>query len=387
MPQCEPKTGTKRRGKSNKGRTLVRWDNDKDILLLLTIQQVCNYEGIKVPWYLVAETMGVKFTEGAIIQHLSKVRLRRMQAGKQVPPPLRRSVPSQGSKGTSASSMTAGQGKGKKRQREVTPNDTPDEDADYESDDPPYTTKPNRAKRAKAKARVSLTNGRGQKGKKITPREISPEAEEEESRVCIGADFLKLSGEDAQTDAGSDNGLSSSETDGRESEFEDEGSEDEYMMDETPQRPSKVVTLPVRQAALQNLQETGTAIPSEAISGVNELSGPNGTYYNDQNLYPQSQTVPTSQFIESPYLYQPAHSMSNYNTGMPQMFNTNASYGFPDLSSDLFPLVFGPNSMISQPQIELNFGDFESYAGMDPSDGPLGNQVGDYLALRENELN
>ncbi|KAJ5919859.1 hypothetical protein N7454_009694 [Penicillium verhagenii] len=366
MPQSEPKLGPKRRGKSNKGRTLVRWDNEKDILLLLTIQQVCNYEGIKVPWHLVAETMGAKFTEGAIIQHLSKVRLRRAQAGKQVPPPLRRSVPSQGSKGTSTSCMTAGQGKGKKRQREVTPNDTADEDADYESDDPPYTTKPNRAKRTKAKAR----------GKKTTTRELHSEAEEEDFRVCAGADFLKLRGDDAQ---------SSSETDIHEPEFEDEGSEDEYLVDEAPERPSKVVTLPVGQAALQNLQETGTVMPSGAISGVSELSGSDGTYYNDQNLYPQSQTSPTSQFMENPYAYQHANPMSNYNTGMPQVFNTH--YGFPNVGSDLFPIVFGPNTMISQPQIDMSFGDFESYAGMIPSEGPRGNHVGGYLAPQENALN
>ncbi|KAJ5485596.1 hypothetical protein N7539_005584 [Penicillium diatomitis] len=74
-------------------RQLVRWDQDLDNLLLLTIQAACNQTGVKIPWKEVAEIMGTKFTEGAIVQHLSKLRIRREAAGQRVPPPLRRSVP------------------------------------------------------------------------------------------------------------------------------------------------------------------------------------------------------------------------------------------------------------------------------------------------------
>lgn len=56
------------------------------------MQYVCNATGNKIPWAKVAENMGTHFTEGAIVQHLSKLRTRRMSEGKPVPPPLRRSA-------------------------------------------------------------------------------------------------------------------------------------------------------------------------------------------------------------------------------------------------------------------------------------------------------
>ncbi|RJE27533.1 hypothetical protein PHISCL_00119 [Aspergillus sclerotialis] len=71
-------------------RTLVRWNDDLDQHLLLSIQSACNENKVRIPWGKVAETMAQNTTEGSIIQHLSKLRTRRMQAGKPVPPNLRR---------------------------------------------------------------------------------------------------------------------------------------------------------------------------------------------------------------------------------------------------------------------------------------------------------
>ncbi|BCS02704.1 uncharacterized protein AKAW2_60968A [Aspergillus luchuensis] len=73
-----------------KKRTLVRWDENLNELLLLTVQSVCNTKSIKIPWADVANTMGHNVTEGAIVQHLAKLRSRRVSADKAVPPPLRR---------------------------------------------------------------------------------------------------------------------------------------------------------------------------------------------------------------------------------------------------------------------------------------------------------
>ncbi|PYI05085.1 hypothetical protein BO78DRAFT_447962 [Aspergillus sclerotiicarbonarius CBS 121057] len=73
-----------------KKRTLVRWDENLNELLLLTVQSVCNTKSIKIPWADVARTMGHNVTEGAIVQHLAKLRSRRVAAEKAVPPPLRR---------------------------------------------------------------------------------------------------------------------------------------------------------------------------------------------------------------------------------------------------------------------------------------------------------
>ncbi|KAJ5137721.1 hypothetical protein N7476_008213 [Penicillium atrosanguineum] len=72
-------------GGGNKGRQLVRWDDDLDILLLMTLQAVCTKNGLKLPWDKVARAMGAKFTEGAIVQHLSKLRVKRLSQDKPVP--------------------------------------------------------------------------------------------------------------------------------------------------------------------------------------------------------------------------------------------------------------------------------------------------------------
>ncbi|KAJ5143940.1 uncharacterized protein N7515_002727 [Penicillium bovifimosum] len=77
---------------SRRGAKPVRWNTDVDIRMLLTIQWACNKEGVKVPWERVAEIMGPKFTEGAIVQHLAKLRTTREGQGKPVPPPLKRSA-------------------------------------------------------------------------------------------------------------------------------------------------------------------------------------------------------------------------------------------------------------------------------------------------------
>ncbi|KAL4917164.1 hypothetical protein BDW62DRAFT_201981 [Aspergillus aurantiobrunneus] len=106
-----------------KKRTIVRWDDNLDELLLLTIQSVCNAQSVKIPWAEVARTMGHNTTEGAIVQHLSKLRLRRIQAKKEVPPPLKR-----GSNSGPAGSMEAPICRSPKRKTQVNNWDSSDEE-------------------------------------------------------------------------------------------------------------------------------------------------------------------------------------------------------------------------------------------------------------------
>lgn len=56
------------------------------------LQYVCNSEGIRIPWDKVAQGLGTEFTDGAIVQHLAKLRGRMADLGFSVPPPLRRGV-------------------------------------------------------------------------------------------------------------------------------------------------------------------------------------------------------------------------------------------------------------------------------------------------------
>ncbi|KAL2412721.1 hypothetical protein ABEF95_005199 [Exophiala dermatitidis] len=73
-------------------RNLVRWSDDLDKGVLLAIQYASAEAGIKLPWQRVAELMGPKFSEGAIVQHLAKLRSIMASEGIPVPPPLRRGM-------------------------------------------------------------------------------------------------------------------------------------------------------------------------------------------------------------------------------------------------------------------------------------------------------
>lgn len=81
--------------------------DDMDKKLLLTIQSVCNADGVKVPWDKVGAIMGDQITDGAVIQHLAKLRQRMVAQGLSVPPPLRRGGGSLISTGYSGSSYSA----------------------------------------------------------------------------------------------------------------------------------------------------------------------------------------------------------------------------------------------------------------------------------------
>ena len=61
-----------------------------DKKLLLTIQYVCNGDGVRIPWDKVGRIMGAQISDGAVIQHLAKLRQRMVAQNLSVPPPLRR---------------------------------------------------------------------------------------------------------------------------------------------------------------------------------------------------------------------------------------------------------------------------------------------------------
>ncbi|KAL8714041.1 MAG: hypothetical protein Q9225_006661 [Loekoesia sp. 1 TL-2023] len=73
-----------------KTRTLVRWNEDMDKKLLLTIQWACNKKGVKIPWEMVGYEMGETITESAVVQHLAKLRQRMVSDNLPVPPALTR---------------------------------------------------------------------------------------------------------------------------------------------------------------------------------------------------------------------------------------------------------------------------------------------------------
>ena len=66
--------------------------------LLLAIQYVCSTQGPRLPWNEIGKIVGNKradgrvkdLSEGAITQHLAKMRIKMIDAGEDVPPPLRK---------------------------------------------------------------------------------------------------------------------------------------------------------------------------------------------------------------------------------------------------------------------------------------------------------
>ncbi|MCJ1478302.1 hypothetical protein MMC13_006979 [Lambiella insularis] len=136
-------------------RNLVRWTEDMDIQLLLIIQKVCNQKNIKIPWDEIGEQLGGTITGGAIIQHLAKLRLRRIDAGLAVPEPLKRGggllpgeTPATSSRGTSKR-----QGNGEKGASQNISNEDNEEEYDVDkASDPEASFGEQSNKKGKRKA-------------------------------------------------------------------------------------------------------------------------------------------------------------------------------------------------------------------------------------------
>ncbi|KAJ5735977.1 uncharacterized protein N7483_001102 [Penicillium malachiteum] len=250
----------KLRGDGREPRQLVRWDNDLDIQLLLTVQQSCNATGVKIPWSLCAETMGTKFTEGAIIQHLSKLRTRREAENKPVPPPLRRSIPA----AANATGKTSRKKSTSKRDNEQAPSSdgdlTDDEPIDWTSEEENQNPKRRRKSKKNSdpawkrshlprkeshrlKGRDRRVSATSQKRKDHDVSDAHDEGSDEDALMCVGAPFLNFgnnSDEDPDYDSG-DESISVSNFNGESENYEG----------------SKIVCLPIDANALYNLSVSG----------------------------------------------------------------------------------------------------------------------------------
>ncbi|MCJ1387206.1 hypothetical protein MMC18_000046 [Xylographa bjoerkii] len=90
---------------------------DMDIQMLLTLQKICNQKAIKLPWDEVGAQLGGTITGGAIIQHLAKIRARRVEQGLPVPEPLKRGSGGSISLSSGAVNDASGARKGRRGKR------------------------------------------------------------------------------------------------------------------------------------------------------------------------------------------------------------------------------------------------------------------------------
>lgn len=293
---------------------------DLDTLLLLTVQSACNLTGVKVPWEKVAQLMGPKFTEGAIVQHLSKLRIRREAAGQRVPPPLRRSVTAAaaaagGGKGSKAGRQNARRRKGRSGAMEDDFSD--DLDAPGEDDsDPEYF----QGKKKRKSGRYSLPTS---KKSKMTMED--DDEDDEDALMCGGAPFLQHLQPELDTDH------ADSDSDDSDEDFDDEFDSDSYnakikaeQASPTP-RPSRVVKLPV---SLQTQDQK----PMKSIRSIADATPPPSTTMagnRNQTFIPNDPAVMGNNPVPSygnQGAYYPSQMVTGQVTGNPVQAGQNPFY-------------------------------------------------------------
>ncbi|EAW06425.1 uncharacterized protein ACLA_081090 [Aspergillus clavatus NRRL 1] len=345
-----------------KKRTLVRWDDDLDELLLLTVQSVCNKNNIKIPWAEVATTMGHNVSEGAIVQHLAKVRLRRLEAGKDVPPPLRRGGPGAASKSSNAAIANKAAG-GKRRLRNEMASDSPAElvdviptsdnvsDEDYVQD-------------RRAKVQTDRTRGKcnmvlRREDQKIK-HELDSDQDEsddssEDSEVIIapGARFLHYPGDSTlqesppSTDAGP-----------RKSKIVILKCRPRVQsMEEQLQSQPPETQLPVIQQSPIQQPVSFQGTRQNAINAINTLYQPSYGQYSGQNLLEMDNPITVNmQDMAADY----ALANNNFNMDLPIVAPENLTSSLLNFTQTQGPTPDSFMNLLTNPHDELMNFDYEA---------------------------
>ena len=161
-----------------------------DKKLLLAIQYACNSSGVTVPWDRVGAIMGPEITSGAVIQHLAKVRVRLVEDGLPVPPPLRRGGSGRNTivapKPKKNGVTKASKAKTIRKKPEPKSESSSNEESDWKNGDSDSDFGTPRVKRNKSKAKVP-------NGRRVKKEDSHDEdADTNEELVAAGAGFLAL---------------------------------------------------------------------------------------------------------------------------------------------------------------------------------------------------
>ncbi|KAK4862842.1 hypothetical protein LT330_002975 [Penicillium expansum] len=308
----EEESQAKRQVSSRRQRTLVRWDVDTDIRLLLAIQYACNKSSIKIPWKDVAEVMGEKFTEGAIVQHLSKLRTKREEQDKPNPPPLKRAgnghhkTDASNKKEAPAKAGPAPNTRNAKRRRR----DQSDYESDYESENSVYALKKKQFAKSKKKDKVFVAP-------KLRTKREETDSDDSQKLVCVGAEWLlDFDGDDDRED---DDESSISE--------ENENSTESSQATTQATKKSKMVKLKLNREEFANWERrlSDSATPREPVTPTNP---PHVT----ANMAPRGPAY---------YPYMHADSTAPYSPIMATPFanNSGASIPYPSNGPSPFDIV------------------------------------------------
>lgn len=293
---------------------------DTDIRLLLAIQYACNKVAVKIPWKEVAETMGSKFTEGAIVQHLSKLRTKREEQDKPNPPPLKRAGNGYHKNDTSCKKEVLPAAKddaapctrnGRRRHRNP---------SDEDSEDSVYTLKKKQFKKNK-KDKVFVAP-------KLRTKREETDSDDSQKLVCVGAEWLRDFTE--RDDRANDDESTTSEekTTSEENEKSTESSESTTQAAKKSQtnKKSKMVKLhldPVRMAILDTkLRDSATSW--EPVTPTN----------------PPREVTNMAPARPSFYPFMPPNSFSDFSPETPPPFSTRgSSIQFPSSGPSPFDYV------------------------------------------------
>ncbi|KAJ5964040.1 uncharacterized protein N7479_003916 [Penicillium vulpinum] len=317
----EEESQGKRPVNSRRQRTLVRWDVDTDLRLLLAMQYACNKEGVKIPWKDVAEAMGEKFTEGAIVQHLSKLRTKRDEQEKPNPPPLKRAANGyhKNNKNNTNNkkelpSPTEESGpitRSKKRRRGNPSNEASEDDV--------YTLKEKQFAKNKKKDKVFTAP-------KLRTKREDTDSDDSQKLVCVGAEWLdEFTGDDDHEG-------------NKASESSEESSTESTQATPQAAKKSKMVTLKMNKERLASVDRNlgGSATFRESVTPtnpphvlINNMPSSHASYL----LYPPSDSVP----------HFPSMTPFSTNAGFSVAFPSNGPSPFdivnraPSTINDTFP--------------------------------------------------
>ena len=170
--------------------------DNTDKKLLLAFQSACNEAGTPLPWKIIERHLGIGASDGAIIQHLTKIRIKMVNAGLPVPPALKRG--GAGSRANASRRDINNPGANisiytRAQRAHATNDDDGDEITDAENGEPFDDYSPTKSVAKKAR---TLKRGRRDitkiKSEDLSDKESSEKSSSLGGRVAAGSKFLKF---------------------------------------------------------------------------------------------------------------------------------------------------------------------------------------------------